>query len=85
LIGNRGIAARQLFHDHGIGKHIEPSATLSNRHRDAEQSELRHFFVDVSRKILVAIKPLRSGPDDAICEFSRRFADVRVILRCKLG
>jgi hypothetical protein len=84
LVGNRGIAARKLFHDKCIGKCIETRTAKVLGNRDAEEPELGHFLIEVGGKGFRIIKFAGAGANPVIGKPARRIMDMAVDIRRKL-
>jgi hypothetical protein len=75
LVGDRGIAARELLHHHRVGERIRPRPAERFRNRDAEEAERGHLGVQVGRERLALVERLGLRPDALGGEFAHRFAD----------
>jgi len=85
LVGHRGIAARKLFHDKGIGEGIKPCTAEVLRNRDPEKAELRHFLVELGGKGLRFIKLGGAGAYPVAGKAPGRIMDVAVNIRRQPG
>ena len=81
LVGDRGVAARELLHHDRIGQRVHAGAALSGRDADAEQAELRHLGVDLGRKALVLIERARGRPHHVVGEPPHHVLDLSVLGR----
>jgi hypothetical protein len=80
LVGDRGVAAGQLLHYHGIGDRVAAGSPNFGRNGDAEQAELGHFGVDLGRKPLLGVEPAGGRPDLAVGEAPRRLLDPPMVV-----
>ena len=78
LVGDRGIAARQLLHHHGIGQRVEARPAHLLGHADAEEAEPGHPLEDLGGKALLAVERLRRGANHVVGEGAGHVPDLVV-------
>ena len=81
LVGDGGVAARQLLHHERVGERIGAGAAVGVGHGDAEQAELGHPGVDLGREALGLVE-LGSRP---VGSPRRQSAALRPDLEVRLG
>ena len=78
LVGDGGVAARQLLHHERVGERIGAGAAVGVGHGDAEQAELGHPGVDLGREALGLVG--RQRADDLVGKAPRLRPDLEVRL-----
>ncbi|MNL17203.1 hypothetical protein D3C87_1382840 [compost metagenome] len=81
LVGDRGIAARQLFHHQRIGNGIQASAAKCLGHSNAEQAQFTHLPVQRGGKTFVVIELFGQRTDRLVGKTAGHVADLQVSLR----
>ena len=80
LVGDGGVAARQLLHHERVGERIGAGAAVGVGHGDAEQAELGHPGVDVGREALGLVELARDRSDHVVGKAPRLRPDLEVRL-----
>ena len=80
LVGDRGVAARELLHHDRVGERVAARAAERFRDRDAEEAEAGHLRVQLGGKALRLVELARDRPDALVGEPAHRVADLQVAL-----